>query len=164
MTSPQLRPTFRVPLGFPRDVAVERIRSRLQKREELQGRWQGTGRWAEIHVPPEERKFWSPYLSMSVDDSGDTSELVGRFAPHPEVWTFFMFVYFGVAFLTVLGGIFGYVQWVSGEPAWGLWAVWIGLPVVGLLHAASAAGQRLGRDQMRDLQRLIFEVVDEIAD
>lgn len=163
MEAPRLRPTFRVPLEYPRDVAVERIRARLVAREELQGRWRGKGRWAEIHVPEAERKLWSPYLSLTIDDAADVSELSGRFAPHPEVWTFFMFVYVGVAFLVLFGGTLGYVQWASDEPAWGLWAVWIGVPVLGLLHLASAVGQRLGQEQMRDLQVLIFEVLDEIA-
>ncbi len=164
MEAPQLRPTFRVPLEYPREVAVERIRARLVAREELQGRWRGKGRWAEIHVPEAERKLWSPHLSLTVEDRGDASELSGRFAPNPEVWTFFMFVYVGVVFFILLGGTFGYVQWASNEPAWGLWAVWLGVPMLGLLHATSAVGQRLGRVQMRDLHVLLFEVLEEIAE
>ena len=74
-----------------------------------------------------------------------------------------MFVYIGVAFFVLFGATFGYVQWASDEPAWGLWAVWIGVPVLVLLHGASAMGQRLGREQMRDLQVLIFEVLEESA-
>jgi hypothetical protein len=144
-------------------VAVDRLRATLAARADLQGRWRGKGRWAEVHVSAADRRFWSPHLSLRVDDAGATSELFVRFAPDPEVWTLFMFLYFGVAFLVILGGIFGYVQWISDMPAWGLWAVWIGGPALGLLHAASAAGQHLGRTQMRDLHVLIFEVLDEMA-
>lgn len=163
MATPQFRPTFRVPLEYPRDAAVDKIRAGLVARDELQGRWRGRGSWAEIHVPEAERRVWSPYLSLRVEDAGDAAELSGRFAPHPGVWTFFMFVYFGIAFLVLLGGSLGYAQWASDEPAWGLWAVWLGIPALGLLHLASAVGQRLGRDQMRDLHTLIFEVLDEIG-
>lgn len=163
MKAPELRPTFRVPLEYPRDVAIDRIRTRLGSRHELQGRWRSRGRWAEIHVPEKDRRLWSPYLSLTVEDAGDASELFGRFAPRPAVWTFFMFVYFGAAFFVLFGAIFGYVQWASDEPAWGLWAVWLGVPVLALLHAVSVVGQRLGREQMRELQVLIFEVLEESA-
>ncbi len=163
MNTPELRPTFHVRLEYPCDVAVERIRAGLVAREDLHGRWRGKGRWAEIYVPERTRKLWSPRLSLRVDDAGDASELFGRFEPNPEVWTFFMFVYFGVAFLVVFGGTLGYVQWASGEPAWGLWAVWIGVPLIGLLHLVSAVGQRLGREQMRDLHILVFEVLEEMG-
>ena len=76
----------------------------------------------------------------------------------PEVWTFFMFVYSLVAFLVVFGGIFGYVQWASNEAAWGLWAIWIGIPVLGLLHLVSYLGQRKSQAQMWDLKTRLDEV------
>ena len=107
---PDLRPTFRVPLEYPRDVAIERIRERLVARPELHGRWQGKGRWAEIDVPTDRRKIWSPHLSLRVDKAKEGSELFGRFAPRPQVWTFFMFVYGAVAFLAILGAVLGYAQ------------------------------------------------------
>ena len=163
MEASELRPTFRVQLEYPRNTAVEQIRAKLGAREELVGRWRGKGRWAEIHVPEQERKLWSPRLSLRVDDTGDTSELLGRFEPQAEVWTFFMFVYSAVAFFTILGGIFGYVQWASAEPAWGLWAVWAGVPTIALLHVVSAVGQRLGRQQMHDLRAVVLDIVEEIG-
>lgn len=162
MDAPRLRPTFTVPLAMTREQAIERIRDAFVARDELQGRWRGKGRWAEIHVPAHERKIWSPHLSLRIDHEKDGCTLFGRYAPDPEVWTFFMFVYFGVAFLVVLGGIFGYVQWASNEAPWGLWAVWIGLPIIILLHLASWTGQRLGQDQMRSLRATLDEVLVDL--
>ncbi len=118
------------------------------------------GRWAELHVPPSDQRVWSPHLSIRLDGSADGCTLFGRFAPRAEVWTFFVFLYFGVAFLVVFGGIFGYVQWASDEPAWGLWSVWIGVPVLALLHLASAVGQRLGQEQMIELRSELDSVLE----
>jgi hypothetical protein len=87
-----------------------------------------------------------------VDQADEGCTLFGRFAPHPEVRTFFMLLYFGVAFLALFGGTFGYVQWASNESAWALWSVWIGTPTLGLLHLASSVGQRLGQHQMEALK------------
>ena len=150
--APLLRPTFTVSLGLPRDEAVEAIRAAFVATPELAGRWRGKGRWADLYLPEAERRLWSPYLSIRLDRETEGCTLFGRFAPHPEVWTFFMFLYFLVAFIVLFGATLGYVQWASGEAASGLWAVWIGVPVLGLIHVASAVGARLGQDQMRRLR------------
>ena len=111
------------------------------------------GSCAEFFPYEAERRIWSPYLSVQAEPAADGgTRLQGRFAPYPEVWTFFMFVY-GIAwFFVTFGGTLGYVQWASNEPAWGLWGVWIGLPLVVILHIASAMGQRLGQRQMLQLR------------
>lgn len=167
--APRLRPTFTIPLGPGREEAIERIREGLSSAVPA-SRWIGKGRWAEIHVPGEERHIWSPHLSIRIDDfdahhraaglPADTrSVLFGRFAPRPEVWTGFVFLYASVAFLALLGGIFGYVQWVSDEPAWGFRAVAFGVPILAALHLASWLGQRWSHDQMVELQAVLEPVV-----
>ena len=101
---------------------------------------------------------------MQAEDEPDgTTRLHGRFAPYPEVWTFFMFAY-GIGWFGVLfGGAFGYAQWASGEPAWGLWGVWIGGVVVVGLHVASAAGQRLGASAMRELRSRLDGLLEHVG-
>ena len=163
MKKPHLRPTFSVPLALEREAAIERMREGFVARADLQGRWRGKGRWAELYVAESEKRIWSPHLSIRIDHGESGSTLFGRFAPHPEIWTFVMFLYFGVAFLVLFGATFGYVQWASDEPAWGLWAVWLGLPFIACLHLASWIGQRLGQDQMHDLQEVLWEVLGEMG-
>lgn len=148
MDTPRLRPTFDIALDQDPDAAMTALRARLEKGPRT-GRCQSRGRCAELFVEDEDRHLWSPYLSVHAEPAPDGgARLHGRFAPHPEVWTFFLFAY-GLAWFAVLfGGAFGYAQWASGEPAWGLWGVWVGLPLVVLLHAVSALGQKLGEGQM----------------
>lgn len=160
--APLLRPTFRIALTLPRDEAIEAIRAGFTRRPGLAGRWRGKGRWADLYVPEAERRLWSPYLSIRLDAEEEGCTLMGRFAPHPEVWTFFMFLYFLVAFLVLFGATLGYVQWASDERAWGLWAVWIGVPVMGLIHAASAVGARLGNAQMLELKGEMDGILQEV--
>ncbi|MGI9627437.1 MAG: hypothetical protein ACR2QM_11425 [Longimicrobiales bacterium] len=160
MEAPIIRPTFTIPLRSERDETVERLRAGLVARGDLQGRWRGRGIWAELYVPEPEKRLWSPYLSVRVDESPDGSALFGRFGPHPEVWTFFMFLYFGVAFLVAFGGTFAYVQWASGESPWALWSLWLGIPTLALIHLASALGRRWGQDQMRELKATLEQVLE----
>jgi hypothetical protein len=155
----KLRPSFRVRVDLPRDEAIDSLRGKLASSRSADC-WKGKGRWCEIHLPQEEQRVWSPHLSLRLDHEGDHSSIFARFAPKPEVWTFFMFLYVLVAFLVVFGGIFGYVQWASNESAWGLWAVWLGTPFLGLLHLASYIGQRLGEGQMQELQDRLEEVLE----
>lgn len=152
MSTVRMRPTFRIPLDVHRDIAVQRLRDGFAADERFAGRWRGKGRWAELYVDHTERKLWSPHLSVRVDEEPGGCMLFGRFAPHPEVWTFFMFLYCGLAFGVVFGGVLGYVQWVSNEAPWGLWVMGVGLVAIGLIHLASWTGQRLGYDQMVSLK------------
>jgi hypothetical protein len=147
-----------------REEATAQIRDRLLERQDLAGRWRGKGRWIDLFVLESERRLWSPYLSARLDEEDGKCSVFGRFAPHPEVWTFFMFLYFLVAFLILFGATFGYVQWVSNEPARALWTVWVGVPVLLLCHVASYAGSRLGQQQMRELRAVLDEVLHGLTD
>lgn len=163
MSTVRLRPTFRLSIALERDEAVERIRGRLAEDERFAGRWRGKGRWADIHVPHAERRLWSPHLSLRLDDDGaDRCTLVGRFAPHPEVWTFFMFLYVAAWFGAVFGGVLGYVQWVSNEGAWGFWIGLGSVVAVMLIHVAGSVGQRLGHDQMVALKTELDGVLEDL--
>ena len=163
MDAPLLRPTFKTPIQGPREEAIQLIRAQLAEMPELTGRWRGKGRWVEMYLPEEERKIWSPYLSVRLDEGPEGCSIFGRFAPHPEVWTFFMFLYVLVAFIFLFGATFGYVQWASNEPAWGFWAVYIGGPILILIHVASHVGARLGQEQMARLKGE-WEQVTQVLD
>lgn len=160
--APLLRPTFTIPLAPPRQEAIASIRARLAESPEFAGRWRGKGRWAELYIPEPDRRIWSPYLSIRLDEEPSGCTLFGRFSPVPEVWTFFMFLYVLVAFIVLFGATLAYVQWVSDERAWGLWTLWIGIPVLGLIHVASAVGARLAQDQMIRLRGELEGILADI--
>lgn len=159
-----MRPTFEVELDLSPEEAIGRVRRGLEVGEGTP-RCMSRGRCAELYVPEEERKVWSPYLSVQAEDApeGEGTVLRGRFSPSPETWTLVMFTY-GVAwFAIVFGGTFGYVQWASNERAWAMWAVWVGLAVVVAVHVGSAIGQRLGSGQMEELKGRLEGLVGKPA-
>ncbi|HSM06389.1 MAG TPA: hypothetical protein VK858_17335 [Longimicrobiales bacterium] len=154
----RLRPSRRIHLSVSREEAIAAVRAAVDSaacRETASG----TGRWCEIHLPEEEQRIWTPHLSIRADHEPEGSSLFTRFAPRTEVWTFFVFLYASIAFLTVFGGILGYVQAVSGEPAWGFWALWLGIPALLALHLVSYVGQRLAREQSAALQRRLDAIL-----
>lgn len=157
-----LRPTFDLAVSLPREEATRRLCAGLAAEPTFSGRWHAKGRWAELHVPAADMHLWSPCLSIRMDDAEGGSSLHGRFGPRPEVWTFFMFLYGLIAFLTLFGSILAYVQWASNEPAWGLWALWSGVPLLALMHGAAGVAQRRSRRQMAQLRVELDRVLDAV--
>ncbi len=161
--APLLRPTFAIELHPDPDATMSALRARLAEAPRTP-RCTSKGRCAELFLSDDDRRLWSPYLSVQAEETtGGHTRLHGRFAPYPEVWTFFMFAYFGAWFAVLFGGAFGYAQWASGEAAWGLWGVWLGAPLVGILHLASLVGQRMGGSQMSELRLRLDTLLEGIA-
>lgn len=158
MSPPKIRPTFAIPLSEGPDASMKVIRGRLKG-----SNWaecsRSKGRCADFFVRREERRLWSPYLSIQVESRGNGALLRGRFGPHPEMWTLFMFLYAGVGFLTLLGLFLGFVQWQSGMEAWGLWGAYVGLPGMASLYIVSATGQRLSAHQMEELRDRVHTLI-----
>jgi hypothetical protein len=156
-----MRPTFSVKLGLSADEAIDRIRTELAASDL---NCISAGRCAEFRVAESERRFWSPHLSVQVQNTAEGSLLRGRFSPRPEIWTMFMFVYFFMTFAIFFGAALGYVQWAMGDSPWGFIAVPVGVLVIVLLHSASLIGQRLSSDQIQQLRGELDALLRRISD
>ncbi|MEZ4969640.1 MAG: GTP-binding protein [Flavobacteriaceae bacterium] len=108
-----------------------------------------------------ETHFWSPQLQIEIVDQADGhSTIYGLFGPNPTLWTFFMFVHFGVASLFIIFGVWAYSNNALGKetgPQIGLMALmiitWIALYVLGRI------GKRKGRPQMHQLHKFMMQYV-----
>lgn len=155
----KLRPTRTIPLSVPRDEAIERMRARVAEVVPANN-YLGKGRWCEIHLPAEERRVWTPHLSLRVDHGQDGgSSVFVRFAPKPEIWTLFVFAYSLLSFAALFAATLGYVQWASDESAWGFTVALGSVAGIVLLHLASLLGQRLSEGQTRALLEQLEQVV-----
>jgi len=162
MDRPRIRPTFSISLTPDADTAMSTLRERL-KATEYEECSRSKGRCADFFVKEDERRVWSPCLSVQVESLQEGSLLRGRFGPHPELWTLFMFLYAGVGFLALMGLMLGFVQWQSGMDAWGLWGAYVGFPGLGVLFAVSATGQRLSAHQMEELRGRVDTLVEGLG-
>ncbi len=159
----KLQPTFTVDVPLGADELMEKIRLAIRS-PELLGHAVSAGQCVELTIDAAERRFWSPHLSVSVNDgeSSSRTELFCRFSPRPEVWTMFMFFYFIGLFGMCAAAIYGYVQWFLGSPPWALTVIPIGLVTVAVLHSTSLIGQGFSSDQM-ELLRARLERTLEIV-
>jgi len=107
-----------------------------------------TQRHVSLRVPSSDRHFWSPFLSLEVWEEGDGAIARGRFGPHPNIWTFFVFTHAAIFVVGLFVSSYGVAQWMMGATPWALLA----LPAMAALHAfvfgAEYIGKGLGSEQM----------------
>lgn len=106
-----------------------------------------------IKFNKKEAHFWSPQLHLEINELDEGgSRLYGLFGPNPTLWTFFMFLHFGVATFFIIFGIWAYSSAALGRP----YGVQIGAMVFMVvlwftLYAFGRAGRRKGKPQMNRL-------------
>ena len=150
MSTPRVRPRFQVEVASDPDALMEKVRKRLPNCPDCTG--VSVGRHAELFVTDEVRRVWSPWLSVTVERCSDGSVLQGRFAPHPGIWTLYVFLAFGLGFALLVGTAWGYAQWAIERTPWALLSAPLVLLLGSGLYFASIVGQRLGAEQMDQLR------------
>ncbi|TWU41253.1 hypothetical protein Q31b_26920 [Novipirellula aureliae] len=158
-----MQPVFTLELPIGAEAVIRTIRERIRSSDSLRFA-KAAGHCAEFSVDPKEKRFWSPHLSVTLSDTEQGSQLYGRFSPRPEIWTFFMFIYFFMACLIFGGGVLGYCQWFMEQTPWALVLIPVSFIVIALLHLASLVGQSLSHDQMEALRRQLDQSIENVAD
>ena len=105
--------------------------------------------------------FWSPQLHLEIDAiDKENSKLFGIFGPNPTLWTFFMFLHFGVATVFLVLGIWAYSS-AALDKQYGMQLGLMGLMLVlwFVLYFFGRAGKRKGKPQMRQLYQWMMDVL-----
>lgn len=158
MSAPRPRPRFELELDGPPQRVMQTLRDRLRDCPGCTGA--SIGNHAELFVPEAERRPWSPWLSVTVEDGARGGSLLrGRFGPHPAVWTLYMFLAFGLGFALLVAAAWGYAQWAMDVTPWALYLVPVILALGVLLYAVSLVGQRLGAEQIDELRSTLEDLV-----
>ena len=113
-----------------------------------------------IRIPQEEQHYWSPQLQFEIHDADEGIQLTGRYMPAPAVWTLFAGFYGVSGFFGCCGTVFGLVQLQLKQPATFLWSFPIALCLLALIYVAAMVGQKLGYDQMLELNEFIKGIID----
>lgn len=119
-----------------------------------------------IKFNPEQNNFWSPQLHLEIDEIDENNcKLFGVFGPNPALWTFFMFLHFGVATLFIIIGIWAYSS-ASLEKPYGLQLGLMGLMLVLwiTLYLFGRLGKRSGKPQMKQLYVFMTKILWRVVD
>ncbi|WP_350287898.1 GTP-binding protein [uncultured Croceitalea sp.] len=114
-----------------------------------------------IRFKKEETMFWSPQLHLELTsfEKGIT-KIHGLFGPNPTLWTFFMFLHFGVGTLFIILGVFAYSKYSLGQDVT-FWLVGMFFLVLiwFTLYAFGRMGKSKGKPQMTALKVYLDELI-----
>ncbi len=103
--------------------------------------------------------FWSPQLHIEIDEIDiKNSKLYGVFGPNPSLWTFFMFLHFGVVTVFIILGIWAYSS-AALDKTYGLQLGLMAFMAVlwCTLYFFGRAGKQKGKPQMQELYRFMID-------
>ncbi|MCB0572673.1 MAG: hypothetical protein KDC66_23055 [Phaeodactylibacter sp.] len=154
----EIRPRFQQQLAMSPSEVIERLRAALQ-----QPGIDIIGAFMEHHVvlrfPPEKQHYWSPQLALELEEMEGGALLRGLFGPRPSVWLMFMFMYSILGLLSLFVAIMGFSQVSLGLSAPILWTLPIAAVLALFLYFSAKTGERLGRDEMLQLQNFLGEAL-----
>lgn len=164
MAAPKLRPRFEMSTALTVREVTDLVRAKLAREGTINAMFIGdrielAPRGADVH-------FWSPQLTLDLlpatpePPSDARTRIVGRFAPHPHVWSLYLAVHAVGAFATLAAALFGLSQRMIGQTPWALWALPAAPALAALMWSLGFVGQNLGAEQMYALRRFIDECVE----
>ena len=117
-----------------------------------------------VDVPDKETHFWSPQLSIEVEEISDkSSKIKGLFGPKPQVWTFFMFLHFVVATAFLIFGVMAYSNWSLDKNSILPIVMLVVLPIVWvILYFVGSLGKSTGQKQMDELKDFTKKLLRKI--
>ncbi|MEM7381896.1 MAG: GTP-binding protein [Bacteroidota bacterium] len=150
-----LRPRFQLEPGSPKESVIQAFETAEHKSFLI--------RRIDDHVfikfVDKYRNFWSPQLQLEVNELDEkSSRIYGLFGPNPTLWTFFMFLHFGVATFFIILGIWAYSN-AALDHAYGiqLGAMVFLVLIWFTLYFFGRSGKRKGRPQMNQLYNFMQE-------
>ncbi|SNY94005.1 GTP-binding protein [Flagellimonas pacifica] len=114
-----------------------------------------------IRFKKKDTTFWTPQLHLELTSfEKGVSKIHGVFGPNPTLWTFFMFLHFGVGTLFLILGVFAYSNYSLGKDI-KLWVAGMVFLVViwFALYAFGRMGRAKGKPQMNQLKAYLKELI-----
>ncbi|MBO6586318.1 MAG: hypothetical protein JJ953_09460 [Gracilimonas sp.] len=156
----RIRPRIRVKTALSSEDIHRRIRAQLNS-DNAACEGQTTKGFATIYPPHKDQHFWSPQLTITVEENEDGNLVRGLYGPKPSVWTMFVFFYSVIGFATMIILMAGLSLWSLGNPATILWLFPVLLLLFLSLYLVAYFGQKLGHKQMGNIHRFIEECLEQ---
>lgn len=156
----RIRPRIYVESTLSSQEIIKKIKEELRD-EQVLCSGQATARFATICPPEQDQHFWSPQLTITIEEKEEGSVVRGLYGPRPSVWTMFVFFYSIIGFAAMIVAMIGLSYWSLGQSARILWLV-PGLIFLFLsLYLVAYTGQKIGHRQMTNLHRFIEKCLNE---
>jgi hypothetical protein len=156
ITIHQVRPRFRVETKISMSELTDRINTALKSGSAPCRGFVKNGH-GRLTIPPQDQHYWSPQLSLSMEEEDGTTIIRGLYGPRPTVWTMFVFFYAAIGFAILIISLIGASYVTLEKSASILWAVPILVVVFLSLYLVAYSGKKLGYDQIVTLHGFIEE-------
>jgi len=154
----RIRPRFKIQTEVSVNDVISKIENALNG-ENPQCMGKVHHNYITLTIPTVEQHYWSPQLTLTIDEEDDLTTIRGVYGPRPAVWTMFVMFYAVLGLAIMILGTVGLSYLMLDKPAGILW--WI--PILSLiflsLYLVSYFGQKMGRIQMKTLHRFFEESV-----
>ena len=155
-----LRPRFKIGLN----IDLESLKTKFDVKAKNPFSLKRLDEHVYLRFQKAQTDFWSPqlHLEMTSFEEGK-STIHGVFGPNPTLWTFFIFLHFGIGTLFVILGIFAYSNYSLGHDVT-LWVVGMVFLVIiwFALYAFGRLGKAKGKPQMHELRSYLYELIKDI--
>ncbi|MCL6273685.1 GTP-binding protein [Muricauda sp. 2012CJ35-5] len=155
-----LRPRFEIPLK----ADLEHLKRAFDQSAPHPFQLKRLDEHVYIRFKKSETNFWTPQVHMELTSFEDgISKIHGVFGPNPTLWTFFMFLHFGVGTLFIILGVFAYSNYSLGHDIT-FWLVGMSFLVLiwFSLYAFGRLGKSKGGPQMEQLKTYIRQLIAEL--
>ena len=160
MSSFRIRPRFQQVIASSAEAFQQHVKSQLGKPG---ARCVGTviPDFIILKIPQAERHFWSPQLSLSLEEEEEEGHILirGLYGPNPSVWAIFFFGYAALGILALFAGIIGFSRLSLELEAQILWLLPVFAGMALALYVGAQAGQKIGAAQMFTLHHFLEEAI-----
>ena len=159
MTSFHIRPRFQKKVAITVGKLKQEIQTELEKTNECVGSF--SNNMAIIKLPFQEQYYWSPQLSLTLDEKDGYTEIRGLYGPNPSIWVMFAFGYGALSVLALFHLIIGFSMWQMGKGSFVLSLLVVEVSLAVLLYMAAQMGQKKGASQLYRLHFFFEKVIHE---
>jgi hypothetical protein len=159
MSSFKLRPRIKVELDKSSNEIGELFKSGIENSNDVIGTV--AKQFIILKIPQEDRHFWSPQLTITIEDIESHSVVRGLYGPKQTVWAMFAFAYGTLAMLFSIVFLWASIDWQLNDDI----SLYYYLPVILVLaiitYFIAQFGQKLGAEQMFTLHHFFQDTIKE---
>ena len=159
----QIRPRFRLLAKMPPDAVLGKIKAHLTS-PDAKCTGMVSNHHAMLRMPDAVTHYWSPRLTVQVDEHENGTMLRCLFGPAPTVWTLFIAIYAAVSFCAMVSLIWGSVQLSLGMDSDIIWLSPLCAAIGFTAWLVAGYGQTLGKDQMTTLRQSLFDALGDLQE
>lgn len=155
----EVRPRFKLELKLSPSQIVERFNHYLAlSNSPCLGQADET--YATLFFGKDQRHYWSPQLTLMIEEEEEGSEVRGLYGPRPAIWTMFVFFYAVLGVLILFISVIGGSQFMLGKSTWVLWIVPVLVLVFLSLWLVAKKGKEKGRPEIIVMHHFLMQILD----